>query len=144
MMNYMYGGYIPQYQPMQQVQQPQQMQQQATPMASANSDERIWVQSQAQAEAYLVSPGSFVRMWNITEPVFYEKSCDAAGRPGPMSIYKYEKVENQPVFGGNSTNVQEQKFLALDARISALESIISKEGSDAEHISESNAADTAD
>lgn len=53
------------------------------------ADERIWVQSEAAAEAYLVAPNSFVRLWDANRPVFYEKRSDATGRPLPISTYEY-------------------------------------------------------
>lgn len=98
---------------------------QAQQMSTPNSDERIWVQSEAQAEMYLVAPSSFVRLWNINEPIFYEKSCDAMGRPMPMVTYRYEKITNTT----NETNALLDKLDALEVRINALEN---KEVSDGE------------
>lgn len=55
------------------------------------SDERIWVQDENQANAYLVAPNSFVRLWDVRGGTFYEKKTDAMGRPYPMEIYEYRR-----------------------------------------------------
>lgn len=91
------------------------------------ADERIWVQSEAQAEAYLVAPGSFVRLWHISEPVFYEKGADAMGRPMPMSTYKYEKVTKEETLIPKGITEWENKLNALEARLEALEGKEAKE-----------------
>lgn len=54
-------------------------------------DERIWVQNETSAEAYLVAPNGFVRLWDASKPVFYEKRADATGRPYPMDAYEYSR-----------------------------------------------------
>lgn len=59
-------------------------------------DERIWVTSQQAAEAYLVASNSFVRLWDSSQPRFYEKSADCTGRPMPMKIYEYKEVSPMP------------------------------------------------
>lgn len=138
-MNYpYYGGYMPQYQPQQM--QPTQM----SATNHLNTDERIWVQNETAAEAYLVAANSFVRLWDSSRPVFYEKHADASGRPYPITAYKYEKIENQPSFSENGTSVYEQRITSLEARISALEGMRIKEDHDGEFNSESNDAFTAD
>lgn len=55
-------------------------------------DERIWVTSQQAAEAYLVAANSFVRLWDSSQPRFYEKSADCTGRPMTMKVYEYKEV----------------------------------------------------
>ena len=102
-----------------------QPQPQAQPQA--NPDERIWVQSEAQAEAYLVAPGSFVRLWHISEPIFYEKGCDVAGRPTPMATYKYEKVAKEALNIPKGITEWESKLNSLEARLEALEGKEAKE-----------------
>lgn len=56
-------------------------------------DDRIWVQSKQAAEAYLVAPGGFVRLWDSNTNVFYEKRTDASGRPLPLDEYEYTKKQ---------------------------------------------------
>lgn len=100
------------------------------------SDERIWVQNEASADAYLVAPNGFVRLWDATKPVFYEKRADATGRPLPIDVYEYSKkqpvslTEQQKTDGGS---IDWQKELdALNRRIEALEKEAKNEQSDAD------------
>lgn len=98
--------YYPNYQT---YQQPQQ-----------NNDERIWVQGINSAEAYLVAPNSFVRLWDSSAPVFYEKRADATGRPMPLETYEYKRIEAQKPNEATIDYVKEIE--ALKERITALES----------------------
>ena len=100
---------IPQQQNIMQNQAPQQ------------TDERIWVQNEIAADAYLVAPGGFVRLWDNSKNRYYEKRADNSGRPFPMEIYEYKKV--------TANNVEEEEnkvdymgeINALKERITALE-----------------------
>ena len=93
---------------------------------SPSQDERIWVQNATSAEAYLLAPNGFVRLWDSSKPVFYEKRADATGRPLPMDAYEYKRISAQV-----STQVDETSKLSFDdinakidainARIDALE-----------------------
>lgn len=90
-------------------------------------DERIWVQNETSAEAYLLAPNGFARLWDSSKPVFYEKRADATGRPLPMDIYKYERVlPNVANFDNNVSNLSKEeidaKFEEITQRIEALES----------------------
>ena len=68
----------------------------------------------------------FVRLWDSSKPVFYEKRADATGRPLPMDAYEYNRISAQV-----STQVDETSKLSFDdinakidainARIDALE-----------------------
>ena len=60
------------------------------------ADERIWVQGQVGADAYLVAPNSFVRLWDSTKPVFYEKRADHTGRP-TVDAYEYRRCDQMHV-----------------------------------------------
>lgn len=85
-------------------------------------DERIWVQNETAADAYLIAPGGFVRLWSATEPVFYEKRADATGRPLPMDIYEYTKRSPGTVEPAKTEAMDYKKEIeALQARIEALE-----------------------
>lgn len=87
-------------------------------------DERIWVQNETSAEAYLLAPGGFARLWDSSKPVFYEKRADATGRPLPMDVYKYEKVTAQskaPDETKLSYDEINSRFEEINERISALE-----------------------
>lgn len=100
------------------------------------TDERIWVQNEFAAEAYLVAPNSFVRLWDANKPVFYEKRADAVGRPLPMDVYEYKKKPIQPVLENNGTADYKEQIDGIMRRLDALE-----RGSHAN--TESDADDTA-
>lgn len=89
------------------------------------TDERIWVQNQTSAESYLVAPNGFVRLWDATQPVFYEKHADASGRPYPIEVYEYSRKKPQKaVESDDSINAYEDKIKALEERIKALEEVL--------------------
>ena len=100
------------YQPMQNIPNPTQ------------TDERIWVQNEVSAEAYLVAPNSFVRLWDSSKPRFYEKRADATGRPLPMDTFEYARIQPKSETLEPSPTVDYLKEInALKERISALESV---------------------
>lgn len=119
----------PYQQPLNQAMQPSVVQ---TPAA----DERIFVQGEEAAKAYLVAPNSFVRLWDSQDNVFYEKRTDQSGRPY-MERYRYERQDN-PMPKAKDTEIYDEKLESLEKRILALEKKGRKK--DAEH--ESNADDT--
>lgn len=88
----------------------------------ATTDERIWVQNQTSAEAYLVAPNSFVRLWDSSLPRYYEKRADATGRPYPIEVYEYSRVTpNESVSSGKGNVDYTDEIKRLNERISALE-----------------------
>ena len=107
-----------------QQQAPQQQMYQQQPQTSSNQDDRIWVQGEGAAQAYLVAPNSFVRLWDSTGNVFYEKQADASGRP-IMKIYEYsQKPVNSPDNGfcdNDCINLYKDQLKALSLKIDALE-----------------------
>ena len=110
-MNYpFYGNYQQQFQP-QQI--PQQIQQ---PTVNAPTDDRIWVQSDVAAEAYMVAPNATVHLWDSAKPYFYIRKTDAQGRPLPLEVYEYKRKEDTP-----QTNQFEEALEELRERIEALE-----------------------
>lgn len=125
-----YNPYLqPQYQmqPMQQA--PQPFMQQAAPQVGAqmsipNQDERIWVQGEEAAKAFLVCPSSFVRLWDTQKNVFYEKRADASGKPS-LTMYKYDLCNAEASTDGQNASepiVDYQKEIdALKTKITALE-----------------------
>lgn len=128
------GGYQPQnnYQqygnvPVYQQQQTPQMQVMNPALATVNQgpvqDERIWVQSAAAAEAYPLRPNEFVRLWHSTQPIYFEKSADAAGRPLPMIPYEYKVLDTVTEQQGQTAEIPdyEAKIKALEERLEALE-----------------------
>lgn len=100
------------------------------------TDERIWVQNQTSAEAYLVAPNSFVRLWDSSLPRYYEKRADATGRPYPLEVYEYSRVaQNESLTGGKGNIDYTDEIKRLNERISALEKEL-------KNVSKSNANDT--
>lgn len=101
---YNYQNYQPQqYQPVQQPQQNQTMQ-----------DDRVWVASEAAADAYPLTAGGFIRLWDSNNPIFYEKRADASGRPFPLVAYDYK-------IRGSQQEPQTASTADLEKRISQLE-----------------------
>lgn len=102
---------------------PDQLQQYRTQnIQQPQQDERIYVQGRGSAEAYLVAPGAFVRLWDTNENVFYEKRADMNGRPY-METYEYHKRDQIP----EQHIDYEEKIKALEERIAALEGGINHE-----------------
>lgn len=77
------------------MQQPVQMMAPSPPMGQP-VDDRIWVQGESAATAYLVAANGFVRLWDSTAPVYYEKRADAQGKPLPMEIFDYTRRGGEP------------------------------------------------
>lgn len=137
---YPYQGYQPYYsQPMpdqlaqlrqqQMAQQmiqpmPQQMhgnQMQAViPVQPGPVDDRIWVQGEGAATSYLVAANGFVRLWDSTAPVFYEKQADAQGKPLPMVIYDYKRRGDDPAQQVTVPDY-ESRLEAIEKRLEAVE-----------------------
>ena len=114
----MYNNGFNFYQPMRQPMMPQQMQQQVMPQQV--QEETLYVPNEQAAEAYLMAPNSFVRLWDANQPVFYEKRTDPQGRPFPMEKYTYSKAQNEPVKEQNSLAdqfVTREEFNALIAKL---------------------------
>lgn len=117
---YGYAPYLQNYQPNFQNVVPQQNQN------NAPHDERIWVQNETSAEAYLLAPNGFARLWDSSTNRFYEKRADATGRPLPMDIYEYSRVLPKSATSNEEVNnlpIEEinERFDAITQRIEALE-----------------------
>lgn len=110
-----------QFQPMQ-PQMPQTQPQQAGNPMPASVDDRIWVQGENAATAYLVAANGFVRLWDSTAPVFYEKRADAQGKPFPIVAYDYKR-RGEDLSAPQATPVEyatKQDLEALAERVEAL------------------------
>ena len=84
-------------------------------------DDRIWVQNEISADAYLVAPNGFVRLWDSQKPVFYERRTDSTGKPQPLEAYKYERIPTR--FDAESKRQATDYTEQLDAIISRIEAI---------------------
>lgn len=109
-----------------------------------DTDSRIWVQNETSAEAYLVAPNGFVRLWDANKPVFYEKRADASGRPYLMDVYEYtrKKPNNERIEADIDKSALEDinaQIEAINARLEALET--PKKG--AKNVNKSDTNDTA-
>jgi len=122
-----------QMQPVQsQAQQPMMTQSLLRPVQTATSvqagpvDDRIWVQGEGAATSYLMAPNGFVRLWDSTAPVFYEKQADEQGKPLPLRIFDYTERTAPPRAPQAAPNnpqvdhVTRQEYNALVARVDAL------------------------
>lgn len=106
-----YGNnYYPQYNSAMATPQPQQ----------TTTDDRIWVSSDASAEAYPIMPNGFLRLWDSNQPVFYEKRADANGKPYPMVTYEYKVKENSPT-PIPANDVYEERISKIEEKIARLE-----------------------
>ena len=96
--------------------------QQALPQPS--QDNRIFVQNKTAADAYLMAPNSFVRLWDSSRNVFYEKRSDNMGRP-VMEEYEYRRIMREtasiPQDSTTDSNSYDERIKTLESRISALE-----------------------
>lgn len=84
-----YGGYQPfataQYSPLAQAPNAPNYQNQ-----QASSNGIIWVQGEAGARAYIVTPGASILLMDSDAPRFYIKSADQSGVPS-LRIFEYNE-----------------------------------------------------
>lgn len=111
----MYGYPYQQYQPMDQLQQLR-----TNYTYNQQQDERIWVQNQTAAEAYLVAPNGFVRLWDSQRPVFYEKQADQTGKIN-MTAYDYSRRQPQMAPEISQKDTMDDRLSAIEKRLFALE-----------------------
>ena len=147
-MPYYYGnGYYNPY-TQDQMQQLRNQQMVSAQMPIQSQDDKIFVQGELAAQAYLVAPGSFVRLWDSTQNVFYDKRADASGRPY-MEVYDFKKRDNLTTQVNTEhipTVNYDEKINALSKEIETLkgkiEEIDRKKGAD-KRGTKSNADDSA-
>lgn len=100
---------------------PQMMQQPIQQlMQPPTQEETLYVTNEQAADAYLMAPNSFVRLWDASKNVFYEKRTDAQGRPFPLEKYEYRKVTESPTATENDLTKQfvtREEFDALRAKL---------------------------
>jgi hypothetical protein len=119
-----YGGYYPpmQDQLAQLRSQPYMPQQPAQQAPAQNGGGIIWVQGEAAAKSYPVSPGSGVLLMDSESLTFYLKSADASGMPS-MRIFDYTERtaprQAEPSVQ-SSEYVTREDFNVLVARVDAL------------------------
>ena len=84
----------------------------------------VWVQGEAGAKAYPVSPGYTVMLMDSEDNVFYIKTTDTNGIPLPLKVFDYSERKNNEVADGvvmnkNSVNINnndklEEQFVTRD------------------------------
>lgn len=52
----------------------------------------IWVQGEAGAKSYPVTPGNSFALFDSESEKFYIKSVDISGMPQPLRTFKYEEI----------------------------------------------------
>lgn len=98
-----------------------------------NPDDKIYVQGIEAAKAYLVTANGFVRLWDSQSNVFYEKRADASGRPSIMA-YEYKPLDmaTQKAPQDGFTDGMEERLIALEKRLTAIEQEVKNGQSDAD------------
>ena len=66
------------------------------PIAQQGNSGLIWVQGEAGAKSYIVSPGNTVMLMDSEGERFYLKSADASGMPMPLRIFEYKERTEAP------------------------------------------------
>lgn len=90
-----WNGYQPNYYGMNNGAMPDQLsqmraqQQQVSQPQQQSNNGLIWVQGEAGAKSFIVSPGSTVMLMDSENSVFYLKSSDASGMPLPLRVFDY-------------------------------------------------------
>ena len=113
-----YNGMFPMNYPAMQY---QQMPMQAPQPQQANNG-IIWIQGEAGAKSYLISPNTTVPLWDSESQTIYLKSADASGMP-TMKILDYtiREQNSQPT----SALMQSSDYVTHD-ELSAFEERITK------------------
>lgn len=110
----------PMYQPNYQYQTQPVPQVQAQPTSNSSSG-LIWVQGEAGAKSYPVSPNTTVMLMDSEGDRFYLKSADASGMPMPLRVFSYaEMPQNQKAtenVDSLSSYVTKDEFEAFKAEI---------------------------
>lgn len=129
MYGYTGGYYMPNQQPMGQLEQLRMQQ----PQQSANRQiaPMIWVQGETGAKSYMVAPGNSVPLWDSERQTIYIKSCDASGMPSMRVLDYTERLQErpQPVAAAQPAPdyVTRAEFDALRQRVDALPANTDKE-----------------
>ena len=80
-------------------------------MAQQSNNGLIWVQGEAGAKSYIVSPGNTVMLMDSEGERFYLKSADASGMPMPLRIFEYkERTETPPHAFSSPVTAQNVNF----------------------------------
>lgn len=75
-----------QYQPQQQYMPPQNNPQYQQPQTQQVESQRIWVQGEGSAKAYIVKNNTEQVLWDAEQPVIYIKTVDITGKPSTVTL----------------------------------------------------------
>lgn len=111
-----YPQYFPQYQQQMPTPQPNSFQN-----GNTQNNGIIWVQGEAGAKSYLVSPNTTVQLWDSENQVIYLKSADGSGMPS-MKVLDYtirtdEKPSPVVVAPSMDNYVTREELSELEERI---------------------------
>ena len=68
---------------------------QYVPTQQPQSNTLTWIQGEAAAKSFPVTPGGSVLLLDSESPVFYIKTVDASGMPLPLRVFDYtERTES--------------------------------------------------
>ena len=119
--NQPYYGTYQNYQNYQMPNQTQINSQTQTVQQQNNNVGIIWVQGEAGAKAYPVSPNSKVLLMDSENPVLYVKSVNASGIPEPLCIYDLVQRSENKV---QVENVDDNRFKKIEDRLTKIENKI--------------------
>ena len=93
------------------------------------SNDMIWVQGEAGAKSFLVSPNATVVLWDTESPTIYIKSADATGKPLAMRILDFKErggpqEEHKCTCG--EKYVDKDTFRKLQEKCTELEGLVNK------------------
>lgn len=81
------------------------------PMMQQNTmpDDRIFVQGDVGAKAYIVAPGNTVTLWDSENPVIYRKSVNSQGVPVMQRIrYTYDEEPEASAYDKRLSGIEER------------------------------------
>ena len=114
-----YQNYYPQYQ---------------SPNTLQNNSGLIWVQGEAGAKSFLISPGNTVALWDSEAQVIYLKSADASGMPS-MRILDYtirESAAKTPLNAPKTDFATKDELVIIQNQINEIKANLNgrKDGAD--------------
>lgn len=110
-----YQQYFPNTQYQQNMPQPQpQYQPQTVPQPQAINQGLLWVQGEAGAKSYLVTPNTTVLLMDSEGSRFYLKSTDNAGMPNLRTFEYTEVTQNAPQSQQSAQTNLDDKYVTRD------------------------------
>lgn len=97
-------------------------------MNQQSSSQLIWVQGEAGAKSYLLSPGNTVALWDSEAQTIYLKSADASGMPS-MRVLDYtirEDAHKTPNLGSQSDFATKDDVVSIQKQIDEIRANLRK------------------